>query len=190
MRRTAFAIILTSVLSACAMPGSDEMTQSSSSASSVSSVAVSSALGLSSSSRSAAVSSAKPTPALSSKPVVQPSSAAVSSAQATASLAASAAASVQASVSAPRVIRITVEDFAFTPSLLTVKKGEKVTLIIDGKSGAHGFAIPGLRINERVDAGQSVTIELPTDTAGSFDFLCSIPCGPGHREMKGRIVIQ
>jgi cytochrome c oxidase subunit II len=65
-----------------------------------------------------------------------------------------------------------------------------VQLIVKGAEGMHGLAIPELRINEHVDAGSTVVIDLPTDVAGTFAFLCSVPCGPGHREMKGRIVIE
>ena len=81
-------------------------------------------------------------------------------------------------------------NFAFTPSHMTAKKGEKVRLQISGTSGIHGVAIPGLAINVRVEAGQTVSVDLPTGEAGSFDIFCSIPCGPGHRDMKATVVVQ
>lgn len=90
----------------------------------------------------------------------------------------------------PRIIRIEAGNWAFTPSSITVKKGEKVKLQIAGVSGRHGFALSDFGINVSVDAGQTVLVDLPTETAGTFNFRCSIPCGPGHRDMTGTIVIQ
>lgn len=87
-------------------------------------------------------------------------------------------------------MQIQASNFAFTPTQLTAKKGEKVRLQISGTSGIHGVAIPGLSINVRVEAGQTVSVDVPTDQVGSFDVFCSIPCGPGHRDMKATVVIQ
>lgn len=89
-----------------------------------------------------------------------------------------------------RVIPVTSENWKFTPNVITVKKGEKVQLQVTGISGTHGFAIPDLGINIPVAPGQTVTIDLPTDTVGTYAFFCSIPCGPGHFDMKGQVVIE
>lgn len=91
---------------------------------------------------------------------------------------------------APRIIRVEASNWAFAPSVITVKKGEKVQVQLVGISGRHGFAVSGLGINAEISAGQTVNIDLPTDRAGTFSFLCSIPCGSGHREMTGKIIIE
>lgn len=88
-----------------------------------------------------------------------------------------------------RTITMTVESFQFTPNIITAKKGEKVKIRMTGLSGTHGFAIPDLGINTAIAAGKTVHVELPTDRAGTFTFFCSIPCGPGHKNMKGTITI-
>ena len=89
-----------------------------------------------------------------------------------------------------RVIPVTAELWKFTPNIITAKKDEVVTLQVTGISGTHGFSVPGLNINETIFMGKTVNISLPTGTAGTFDFACSIQCGPGHNEMKGQIVIE
>ena len=89
-----------------------------------------------------------------------------------------------------RIIRMTSESWKFTPNAVTLKKGEDVTFQISGLSGTHGFSVPGLGINAPVIAGQTVTVKVPTEKAGTFPFLCSIPCGAGHADMRGQIVIQ
>ncbi len=88
-----------------------------------------------------------------------------------------------------RVVAITAANWKFSPNAITAKKGEKVQIVVTGVEGMHGFASPGLGINASIAAGQTVTIDLPTDKAGSFDFFCSVPCGSGHKDMKGTIII-
>lgn len=89
-----------------------------------------------------------------------------------------------------RIISLTSENWKFTPTVIKVKKGEKVTLKITGVSGIHGFGVPGLGINVPVQPGETATIDLPTDKTGSFPFLCTIPCGSGHSQMTGQVVIE
>jgi cytochrome c oxidase subunit 2 len=89
-----------------------------------------------------------------------------------------------------RVIEITAKNFAFAPNSISVKKGEKVKLRITSTEGNLGFGIPDLGINTVINDGKTVEIELPTDEAGTFSFLCTVPCGPGHMDMKGTIVIS
>lgn len=93
------------------------------------------------------------------------------------------------SAAAPRVITISVSDWSFSPNMINVTKGEKVQLKLVGGTGIHSLAIPGLDMNVRVEAGQTVVVDLPTDTAGTFDAMCRIPCGAGHKEMKATVVI-
>lgn len=98
--------------------------------------------------------------------------------------------SAASTVSAARTIEVDVASFQFTPSVITAKKGEKVQLKLVGVSGIHGFAVPDLGMNESVAAGDTVMVDLPTDTAGTFQAFCNVPCGPGHSDMKATIVIQ
>jgi len=89
-----------------------------------------------------------------------------------------------------RVITMSVTDFAFAPNSITVKSGENVTLQLTGVEGVHGFAVPALGIDEAVGPGETIRVTIPTDQVGTFDFFCNIPCGEGHRDMKGSIIIQ
>lgn len=88
-----------------------------------------------------------------------------------------------------RVIEIEASDWSFTPDTITAKKGERVTLKITSVTGDHGFGVKELDINAKVDEGQTVTIDLPTSTPGTYTVYCSVPCGPGHKDMLATIVI-
>jgi cytochrome c oxidase subunit II len=94
------------------------------------------------------------------------------------------------SVSSTRTIMLHTSNWEFTPSVITVKKGEQITLHAMGMEGFHGIAIPDLGINEGIDEGESKIISIPTDTPGTFSFFCSVPCGKGHKDMVGTIVIE
>lgn len=89
-----------------------------------------------------------------------------------------------------RVIAMTVTDWEFSPSSIIVKQGEKVQIALTGEKGIHGFAIPELGINVRVEAGKTITVDIPTERTGTFNIRCSVPCGAGHSAMKGSIVVQ
>ena len=103
------------------------------------------------------------------------------------SSAVSAASSVQGEA---RVIRIEASNWKFTPSTINAKVGEKVQIEMVNVSGMHGIAVPELGIDVKADEGQTVTVDLPTDKAGTFPFKCNVFCGEGHREMTGTIVIE
>ena len=92
-------------------------------------------------------------------------------------------------VPSPRVVTISASNFQFSPKIISVKKGEQITLRLQGKEGKHGFAIAGLGINTPVSAGKTIDVTLPTDAAGTFTFRCSVPCGSGHRDMTGTITV-
>ena len=81
-------------------------------------------------------------------------------------------------------------NFAFSPSALHFKKGEKIILKVTSEVGTHGVAIPEFHINEILRPGETVSIDIPTDKTGTFNFFCSVPCGAGHAMMQGTILID
>lgn len=102
----------------------------------------------------------------------------------------SSVAGMDSSPSATRIIEMTVEDWKFSQSVINVKQGENVIIRLTNKTGTHSFTSSDLGINVAIDAGETKDIPLPTNTSGTFAFRCAIPCGPGHMDMKGSIVIS
>ena len=86
--------------------------------------------------------------------------------------------------------RITAKQFSFTPDTIEVNKGDKVRLIVTSTDVPHGIAIPEYGINERLEPGKPVTIEFTADKQGSFAAFCSVICGAGHRDMKGKLIVK
>ena len=90
-----------------------------------------------------------------------------------------------------REVVIRAYNFGFTPSEITVKKGETVTLRLVSESGFHGISIPELGVSSTtVSAGQETSVTFTADKVGVFNFRCNIYCGDGHREMTGRVIVE
>jgi cytochrome c oxidase subunit 2 len=89
-----------------------------------------------------------------------------------------------------RVFNMVARQFDFAPDVIKVKKGNKVILNITSEDVEHGFTIEEYNINKIIPAGESITIEFIADKAGSFDFYCSIYCGVGHSNMRGRLIVE
>jgi heme/copper-type cytochrome/quinol oxidase subunit 2 len=90
----------------------------------------------------------------------------------------------------PQTIEITARQWEFDPGTITVKKGEKVKLMITSQDVTHGFSLPAFNIEETLKPGETVTLEFVPDKAGSFSFKCSVFCGTGHSGMKGTLIVE
>lgn len=76
---------------------------------------------------------------------------------------------------------IDIQNFAFNPSVLTVKKGETVTWV-NNDSALH--QIKSVTFNSsQLSKGQ--TFSFTFDDTGNFDYLCSI-----HPSMSGKIIVE
>ena len=105
-------------------------------------------------------------------------------------LASTALAAGQAASSGYHEFTMTAKNFEFDPSTITVKKGEKVRLIITAADHDHGFKLDAFDIDQVLKKGDTETIEFTATKAGTFEFKCSVYCGRGHRRMKGKLVVE
>lgn len=88
-------------------------------------------------------------------------------------------------------ITITGNEFAFTPSTITVKKGQVVELTFknDGKF-PHNLTISDLSLaTKTIQPGQEDTITFTPSKTGSFSFICTVP-GHADRGMRGALIVQ
>lgn len=77
---------------------------------------------------------------------------------------------------------ITIKDFAFTPSEVTVSKGTVVTWF-NADSAKHTVAFDNLPIELTLNAGESQMTTF--SEAGEFSYHCSI-----HPSMKGKVIVK
>ena len=88
------------------------------------------------------------------------------------------------------VIQITAKRFEFTPNVVTLKRGEPVTLRVTSADVTHGFYSKQLKIDEVLEPGKTVDVNLTPQTPGTYTLICDHFCGSGHGNMKMTIVVE
>lgn len=97
---------------------------------------------------------------------------------------------VSAQERAPRVVEITAKKFEFSPNVITLKKGEPVTLRLTSTDRAHGLLVQAFHIDLDVEGGQSTEVTFTPGVSGSFPAICDHYCGSGHGNMKMVVVVE
>jgi cytochrome c oxidase subunit 2 len=90
------------------------------------------------------------------------------------------------------VIRAQVKEAGgFEPSVIKVKKGEKVRIVVEGMDVTHGFTIKSLGVDlGEIKPGEKKAFEFVADKEGVYVFKCTIMCSPMHNFMKGVIIVE
>lgn len=88
-----------------------------------------------------------------------------------------------------RTIHIGVRQWSWDPKTIMAKKGELVRLIVHNADVKHGLVIPDLGVNQDIPPDGAVE-EFVASKTGTFEFFCSVYCGEGHMEMRGKIVVE
>jgi len=91
-----------------------------------------------------------------------------------------------------RVIRVTAERFAFTPSRIVVEAGEAIELRLTSDDTAHGFRIQGTDISIVIPKRglPETTVTFTAPAPGRYTFECTRMCGAGHNFMRGELVVR
>lgn len=84
----------------------------------------------------------------------------------------------------PQRIEITAKRFAFSPSEITVRKGQPVVLVLKSSDVAHGVRFRDLNVAVKVKAGGTAQINFTPTEDGDFVGHCYVFCGSGHGSMK------
>lgn len=90
----------------------------------------------------------------------------------------------------PVVIKMTAKKYEFSPSVVTVTKGQQVKIEITATDRTHGFAINDYNVDTKLKEGVPTTVEFVADREGEFTFKCSDFCGLGHSKMKGKLIVK
>lgn len=87
----------------------------------------------------------------------------------------------------PRTVKIKVSGEGFTPSSVSIKKNEKVRLLMtrtDAKNCGGEVVFSSLNIRKTLPVGKTVAVEFTPTEAGEIAFAC------GMGMMKGKILVQ
>jgi cytochrome c oxidase subunit II len=89
----------------------------------------------------------------------------------------------------PRVIEIRAKKFEFSPSEITLKRGEPVVLRLTSEDRTHGFFLKPLRIDADIVPGKATDVAVTPDAAGEYSVICDHYCGTGHGNMKMKLSV-
>ena len=90
----------------------------------------------------------------------------------------------------PKVIEITAKRFAFSPSEITLKRGETVKLKIVSEDVTHGLYLKPLKIDADIQPGKTTEVMVTPQNAGKFTAICDHFCGVNHGNMKMTVVVE
>jgi heme/copper-type cytochrome/quinol oxidase subunit 2 len=91
------------------------------------------------------------------------------------------------SAHADRTIRIEARSFHYTPEVIQVNPGDRVTLELSSADYVHGLYIDGYDLNLVADPGQTSRLTFVADKPGTFRLRCSVTCGALHPFMIGKL---
>ena len=85
---------------------------------------------------------------------------------------------------------ITAKNFEFSESEIKVKLGDRIKVVLNIEEGYHDFVIDEFGVKtEKLEQGQSGSIEFIADKQGEYEYYCSIGT---HRQMgmRGKLIVE
>jgi len=88
------------------------------------------------------------------------------------------------------VVEVSGQNFSFSPSIITVKKGQTVKINFTSSQGFHDWRVDEFDAKtEQINAPGSSSVTFVADKAGEFEFYCSVG---QHRQMGmiGKLIVE
>ena len=86
-----------------------------------------------------------------------------------------------------RHVRIEASQFQYTPSVISVNPGDRVTIDLTSNDVVHGLYVDDYGVSTTADPGQTSRLTFIADKPGTFTLRCFAPCGPLHPFMVGKL---
>ena len=87
------------------------------------------------------------------------------------------------------MIEISAKRFQFTPSEITLKRGEPVILRLTSTDRVHGFMSRLFKIDTDIPPDKTTDVSVTPASAGNFTIICDHYCGTGHGNMKMKVTV-
>jgi heme/copper-type cytochrome/quinol oxidase subunit 2 len=88
-----------------------------------------------------------------------------------------------------RHIRLEASSFEYSPAVISVNPGDRVTIELASSDVVHGFYLDGYGLSVTADPGQPARLTFVASRPGTFRFRCSVTCGPLHPFMAGKLQV-
>lgn len=85
---------------------------------------------------------------------------------------------------------IKAKQWSFEPSVITINEGDIVKLSISSVDVTHGMRLAEFGVSEILKPGEVVNVEFLANKKGTFSFFCTVPCGSGHGNMRGTLIVK
>ena len=85
---------------------------------------------------------------------------------------------------------VRAKKFSYSPNIITVNKGDVVTITLVSEDVSHGFYLDGYEIEMSVRPGETASLTFTADKTGKFSFRCSVTCGAFHPYMVGNLIVE
>lgn len=89
-----------------------------------------------------------------------------------------------------REFTVSAKNWEFNPSTMIVNQGDRVKIKITSTDVNHSFMLKDYDINVKLEPNKTQVIEFVATKFGVFPFRCAVPCGEGHRDMTGTLVVK
>lgn len=90
-----------------------------------------------------------------------------------------------------RIITIEAKKFSYSPEIIEVNKGDKVTINLISTDVHHGLYIDGYELKTDSIPGQyEGKITFIANKTGKFSMRCSVTCGPFHPYMISYLKVK
>ena len=86
-----------------------------------------------------------------------------------------------------RTVRVEASQFSYSPSVITVNRGDTITIELVSTDVVHGLYVDGYGVSVQADPGQMKTLTFVANRSGSFRFRCNVTCGAMHPFMIGKL---
>jgi heme/copper-type cytochrome/quinol oxidase subunit 2 len=96
---------------------------------------------------------------------------------------------VNASRPVERTFHIQASQSEYSPAVLRVNPGDRVTIELSAADVVHGLAIDGYELSMTADPGHTAHLTFVADQEGSYRFRCTATCGNLHPFMIGKLQV-
>lgn len=88
-------------------------------------------------------------------------------------------------------MRVLKDQWKWEPAEIKIKAGDYIRIkIFNEDDYDHGFALDIFGVNRRLFPLQTTIVEFAASNAGRFNFYCSVPCGEGHYDQIGFLIVE
>jgi heme/copper-type cytochrome/quinol oxidase subunit 2 len=87
-----------------------------------------------------------------------------------------------------RSYEISITKEGYSPSSITVNKGDVIQLSLTAVDGAYDFSMPYTGLSQTFAKGERKQVSFGATSAGTFEFRCDAACPPG-KIIRGQLIV-